>query len=132
MLIHPTPPPIEAEKRYHTRVFFSEDARISANFSHLDTEWPDFPAIVMNMSEGGIGVTTRARFSGNLSQGQRLQLTFVQVAGTQSRLTNLLTRVQWMVEEEMSDKLLLGLEFRGVDAVTRLLITRFMEKHAPG
>ena len=116
-----------SDNRHFPRVFFLDEAHISGNFSHADSDDQPFPAIIVNMSEGGIGISTRSRFSGDLREGQRLQLDFIKVAGSTSPLRNILTRVQWVLEEPAGDKLIAGLDFRGIDELTRGLVRRFMQ-----
>lgn len=120
------------DNRHFPRVFFPDEAHISGNFSHADSDDQPFPAIIVNMSEGGIGISTRSRFSGDLREGQRLQLDFIKVAGSTSPLRNILTRVQWVLEEIGSDKLIVGLEFRGIDELTRGLVRQLVENTQEG
>jgi len=118
------------ENRQHQRVFFDEDAGVIAYFERNKGDGSPFPAHVMNMSAGGLGVSTREHISGSVKQGDTLHLNFIKKHDATSSVRGIQARIQWVLEEPTNDKLVLGLEFRGVDALMLGVIQKFIETTA--
>ena len=116
-----------AEKRQHPRVFFSDDAGIIAYFEHKQGDGKPFPAFVMNMSAGGLGVSTHERLSGSVKQGDLLHLNYIKVKGSTSSIRGLPAKAQWVLEEPTNDKLVLGLEFYDVSTLMEGRLRQFLE-----
>ena len=119
-----------AEKRQHPRVFFNETSDIVAHFERNKGDGEGFAAFVMNMSVGGIGISTRERTSGVIKQGDTLHLNFIKQGGSTSPVRGITSRVQWVLEEPTSDKLVVGLEFMLVDSLMGGVIQKFLDNVA--
>ena len=116
-----------AEKRQHPRIFFSENSDIVAHLERSKGDGNGFAAFVMNMSVGGIGFSTHQRLSGTLKQHDTLYLNFIKQSGSTSPVRGISTKVQWVLEEPTSDKLVVGLEFTGVDSLMEGVIQNFLD-----
>ena len=116
-----------AEKRHHTRVFFNENAGIVAHLERNKGDSKGFTAFVMNMSIGGIGISTHEGTSGALKQDDTLHLNFIRQKGATSPVRGIATQVQWVLEEPTSDKLIVGLEFILIDSLMESVIQKFLD-----
>jgi c-di-GMP-binding flagellar brake protein YcgR len=116
-----------AEHRQYPRVFLPTNAGVTGHFEKYNGSLTKFPAVVMNLSQGGIGVATRRQLSGQVLNGDQLTLSVVKRNDSSTPIRGITTVVQWVLEEPTSDKLVLGLEFSGVDPLMRGVIGNFME-----
>ena len=116
-----------AEHRQYPRVFLPADAGVTGHFEKHNGSVVKFPAVVMNLSQGGIGVATRQQLSGPIRKGDQLTLSVVKRKDGSTPIRGIATVVQWVLEEPASDKLVLGLEFSGIDPIMRGVIGNFME-----
>jgi c-di-GMP-binding flagellar brake protein YcgR len=116
-----------AEHRQYPRVFLPADAGVTGHFEKLNGSLTKFPAVVMNLSQGGIGVATRQQLSGQVQKGDHLTLSVIKRKDGFTPIRGIPTVVQWVLEEPASDKLVLGLEFSGIDPLMRGVIGNFME-----
>ena len=123
--------------RSSPRVFFSDDDAVIA---YLETDGPskkEFPATVMNMSEGGLGMAALPRSCGMLQTGDLLYLKSVKVKDPASTIrgirtkggptvTGIKTKVRWVLEDSNSDRLTMGVEFLGIDVQIQGVIRQFL------
>jgi c-di-GMP-binding flagellar brake protein YcgR len=116
-----------AEHRQHPRVFFNDNSDIVAHIERTRGDGKGFAAFVMNMSVGGMGISTHERISGMLKQGDALHLNFIKQRGSTSPVRGIAAQVQWVLEEPTSDKLVIGLEFIGVDSLMASVIQKFLD-----
>ena len=116
-----------AEHRQYPRVFLPADAGVTGHFEKHNGSLTKFPAVVMNLSQGGIGVATRQQLSGQVHMGDNLTLNMVKRKSSNTPIRGITTVVQWVLEEPASDKLVLGLEFSSIDPLMRGVIGNFME-----
>ena len=116
-----------AEKRQYPRVFFNENSDIVAHIERKKGDGEGFAAFVMNMSIGGMGISTHERISGVIKQGDTLHLNFIKQSGSTSPVRGIATHVQWVLEEPTSDKLVVGLEFTGVDSLMEGVVQNFLD-----
>jgi len=117
----------DADHRQYPRVFLAADAGVTGHFEKHNGRLTKFPAVVMNLSQGGIGVATRRQLSGQVQKGEQLTLSMVKRKAGTTPIRGITTVVQWVLEEPASDKLVLGLEFSGIDPLMRGVIGNFME-----
>ena len=116
-----------AEKRQHPRVFFNDNSDIVAHLERNKGDGNGFAAFIMNMSAGGIGFSTHERLSGALKQGDALYLNFIKQSGSTTPVRGISSRVQWVLEEPTSDKLVVGVEFILVDSLMEGVIQKFLD-----
>lgn len=114
------------DHRHHPRTFFEPDAGVRAEFDHSAGNRQPFPAVVMNISVGGIGIATRETLSGRLQKGDSLVLKRLKVRESNTAIRGLHCQVQWVLEEPGDDKRLLGLEFQTVDPLMLGVLRRFI------
>jgi len=117
----------DADKRLHPRAFFDEDAGITAYFERNRGDEKPFPSFVINMSVGGLGISTRERLSGKFAQGDIIHLNFIKNGSATTSIRGISCEVKWILEEPTNDKLVLGLEFRVLDGVMEGVIQQFIE-----
>lgn len=116
-----------AEQRQHPRVFFNENSDIVAHLERNKGDGKGFAAFVMNMSVGGMGISTHERISGAIKKGDTLHLNFIKQGGSTSPVRGIASRVQWVLEEPTSDKLVVGLEFILIDSLMEGVIQKFLD-----
>lgn len=116
------------DKRRHKRVFLSKGDKVTGEISHVGVGGSDFSAVVLDLSESGIGVTlSRAEISSNLQVGDRLILKSVQGLLMLESEDYIEMEVRWVLDVPFLERLGFGCQFNIISDAVRDQIRSIVE-----
>jgi c-di-GMP-binding flagellar brake protein YcgR len=100
------------ERRKHKRVLFTVEDGVVGVFSPPDSLDESVTANIMNLSEGGLQLTFQSILENKIKEGDQLLLTEIKGKDTSQMIVNVDTEVKWISEDQLSQQVGIGCEFK--------------------
>ena len=99
------------ERRKYKRVLFTIEDGIIGTFSPSQGKNENFPASVINISEGGVQLTFKPILNHRIKVGDRLLLTEIRGDKSGQIIVNVDAEVKWISEDSLQEEIGVGLQF---------------------
>jgi c-di-GMP-binding flagellar brake protein YcgR len=100
------------ERRKFKRVLFTVEDGIVGVFNPPDSQEDPIAASVMDLSEGGLQLTFQSILDNKIKEGDRLLLTEIKGTRSTQMIVNVDTEVKWISENQLSQQVGVGCEFK--------------------
>ena len=100
------------ERRKYKRVLFTIEDGVVGVFNPPDSYEESVTANIMNLSEGGLQLTFQSILDNKIKEGDRLLLTEIKGKDTSQMIINVDTEVKWISEDQLSQQVGIGCEFK--------------------
>ncbi len=116
------------ERREHKRILFSFRDEIIGVFVHTGDINDLLTLNVMNISEGGIGITYKREINKKLRRGDRLLLKKITGPKPLDSISNVTTQIQWILDNHYLDHIGFGCKFLNIPETIRDRIRELVEE----
>jgi c-di-GMP-binding flagellar brake protein YcgR len=105
---------LEKERRKFKRVVFTVEDGIVGEFNPPGNGEKPVKAKVMDISQGGLKLIFRPVLKNKIREGDRIMLSAIKGGPSSQVIFNIDTEVKWITEDELSERIGLGVEFMNV------------------
>ena len=113
-------------KRRFTRVFFSDNEKITGVFSTVEKQQQSFSTAILNISEGGLQISQSRQDYRGLQPGDHLILEKIIGLPELIPLADLSMQIKWIIDNKQLEHVAMGLEFDKLPASQLMLLQSFV------